>query len=253
MQTASPHSGQLTRFWAVVKANITEEGRLVEEAFSDWWSQEHVPEYAARTGFISGKRLRATSEPGQPSAAEHRYLAVYEVDTVATFNDALAAGPPWGPWHADINHLVRDWERTYYRVLSVHEVDADPGRYWSIVKLDFVDPSPSREAEFNDWYTNIHIPEVSFHPGFHRAWRLSVEPDANDLGPRRQRYWAVYEVDSPEDLPTARKRRVERRIKPWNGIWTTELQNIQIDHYELIYSVDHSNARRKTEERSVRG
>lgn len=230
---------------------MTEEGRAVEEAFSDWWSKEHVPEYTARPGFFSGKRLRATSEPGQQSSPEHKYLAVYEVDAVRSFNEALAAGPPWGPWHADINRNVRDWERTYYRVLSQHEVDSGPGRYWSIVKLDFVDPSPSREAEFNAWYTNIHIPEVCYHQGFHRAWRLEVEADSNDLGPRRERYWAVYEVDSPDDLPTARKRRVERGIKPWNGIWTTELQNIHIAHYELISSVDHASALRKIAERTA--
>jgi hypothetical protein len=234
-----------------VKANITEEGRAFESAFSEWWSEEHVPEYTAMHGFHSGRRLRAWVDEGQQEAPEHKYLAVYDVQSLKAFNDALAAGPPWGPWHANIDRYVCDWERTYYRVLSLHEVDGNPGRFWSIVKLDFVDPSPARESEFNDWYTKIHVPELCFHPGFHRAWRLRVEADQNDLGNRRQRYWAVYEVDSPTDLQNARKKRVERGIKPWNGLWTTELQNVQVAQYELIYSVDHAPAIRKVEQRSV--
>jgi hypothetical protein len=253
LQTASPHNGQNARFWSVVKANITDEGRPVESAFSDWWSQEHVPQYTARPGFLFGRRLRAVTDPGQERIPDHKYLAVYEVVSVDAFNSALADGPPWGPWHADIDRYVCDWERTYYRLLSIHEVDSGSGRYWAIVKLDFVEPIPGRESEFNEWYTNKHVPELCANPGFHRAWRLAVEPDDNDLGPRRQRYWAVYEVDSPADFTSARARRVEKGIRPWDGIWTTELQDIQMDHYELIYSVDHSDALRATEQRRARG
>jgi hypothetical protein len=249
MQTDGPHSGHSTVFWSVVKANITEAGRPYEAEFSDWWSDEHVPEYTARRGFISGRRLRAAG--GVNPEVEHEYLAIYEIQSVDDFNRALASGPPWGPWDADIDRFVCDWERTYYRVLTTHEVDTGPGNYFAIVKLDFAESAAHREAEFNEWYTHKHVPELCAFPGFHRAWRLSVEEDTNDLGPRRQRYWAVYEVDSPSHFVNARASRVASGIKPWDGIWGPELLNVQMDHYELISSIDHAAAVRRTEE-SVR-
>jgi hypothetical protein len=242
MHTACPNSELLPIVWAVVKANITDQGRPFETEFSTWWSNEHVPEYVARPGFISGRRLRLVDDASRATTTEHEYLAVYEVESAATFNAALAAGPAWGPWHLDIDRYVSDWERTYYRLLSVHEVDDAPGRTWAIVKADFAGGTAERENEFNEWYTNKHVPELCAHPGFHRAWRLMVTPDGNDLGPRRQQYWGVYEVDSPDHFKAARARRVESGIPPWDGLWADDLDNVEMSHYELIYSVDHQKA-----------
>jgi hypothetical protein len=251
VQTIRPHNGQPDWFWAVVKANITDAGRSREAEFSDWWSQEHVPEYVARDGFFSGRRLHLVGAPEAGSPETHEYLAIYEVETVAAFNDALADGPPWGPWHADIDSYVCDWERTYYRLTSLHEVDDQPGDHLVIVKADFTEDSAEREAEFNDWYDNKHVPELCAHPGFHRAWRLVVEPDDNDLGPRRQRFWAVWEVDTPEHFSGARAKRVEQGIVPWDGLWGDSLANIEMTPYELIYAVDHAEALEKIARGSV--
>ena len=231
-------------FWAVVRANITEEGQPSEAAFSDWWSKEHVPEYTAKRGFLSGRRLSVVADHQIQGSAEHKYLAIYEVDSVEAFNNALSDGPPWGPWHAEIDRLVCHWERTFYRVLSLYEVDDRAGDYFAIVKLDFAESAASREIEFNEWYTNKHVPELCAFPGFHRAWRLSVEEDGNDLGPRRQHYWAVYEVDTPGHFVEARASRAASGIKPWDGLWGPELLNVQMDHYKVISSIDHASAAR---------
>jgi hypothetical protein len=205
-----------------------------------------MPEYVARAGFVSGRRLHLAG-----AAASHEHLAVYEVESIAAFNEALAAGPPWGPWHAEIDRYVCDWERTYYRLLSLYEVDDRPGDHWVIVKVDFTEDSPRREAEFNDWYAGKHVPELCAHPGFHRAWRLVVEPDENDLGPRRQRYWAVWEVDAPEDFTNARARRAADGIPPWDGLWGQSLENVEMPSYELIDAVDHATAVARIAEGSV--
>lgn len=53
-------------------------------------------------------------------------------------------------------------------------------------------PVNGREAEFNDWYSNVHIAEVSEVPGFVSARRFAP---ANEGGP----YIAIYEMES-EDL-----------------------------------------------------
>lgn len=57
---------------------------------------------------------------------------------------------------------------------------------------------PAREDEFNDWYTNTHIPEVCAVPGIVAARRYKVHDPGGvgtEAGPV---YVAVYELDSDD-------------------------------------------------------
>jgi hypothetical protein len=81
------------------------------------------------------------------------------------------------------------------------------------------------------------MPEICAYPGIHRAWRLLVEPDDNDLGPRRQRSWGVYQIDDPSSFAAAREDRATRGIKPWDGIWLSSVRDFEITFHEVIYDV----------------
>ena len=51
-------------------------------------------------------------------------------------------------------------------------------------------PADGREDEYNDWYTNTHVPELMETPGFVRARRFrAVDGD---------HYLAIYEIDADE-------------------------------------------------------
>jgi hypothetical protein len=50
---------------------------------------------------------------------------------------------------------------------------------------------PSREDEFNDWYSNVHVPAILELPGFVGARRYRVISD----GETAHRYMAVYEIE----------------------------------------------------------
>jgi hypothetical protein len=66
--------------------------------------------------------------------------------------------------------------------------------------------SDAETAEFNDFYSNVHVHEVvSNNPGFIRATRYELqEQDARgDFGPR---WLAIYEMDSEEAASTYIKR-----------------------------------------------
>lgn len=233
-------------FWSIVKANIATEGADHEEALNEWWN-DHAGEYAAKPGFARAWRMCATDAEGSLGAAPHRYHAVYEVDAISTFNRALEEGTdshpgdPWGPWQEYVDRYVLDWERTYYRVL--HREESDPGRggWWACVKAD-LDLDEAREADFHDWYNGKHMPEIVSYPGIHRGWRLQVEPDENDLGDRRQRFWGAYEVDSPASFAAARQDRADRGIEPWDGIWLPHVSNFEITFYEVLHEESHEEA-----------
>ena len=55
-------------------------------------------------------------------------------------------------------------------------------------------PADGREAEFNEWYTNIHLAEVLKVPGFVGAWRLK----RTVTNPAEHSYATMYEIDADE-------------------------------------------------------
>ncbi len=52
----------------------------------------------------------------------------------------------------------------------------------------------SREAEFNEWYNKIHLPDVLETPGFVRATRFeNTEPAAG-----KAKFLALYEIETDD-------------------------------------------------------
>lgn len=55
--------------------------------------------------------------------------------------------------------------------------------------------APEREAEWDRWHREVHVPEVLAEKGFRRARRLRLLE-----GEDPNRYWTLYDLDSPEAL-----------------------------------------------------
>ena len=58
-----------------------------------------------------------------------------------------------------------------------------------------VDVDPAVEDEFNDWYSNEHLPAVVACPGIISGRRYMMRGVGGD-GSGLARYWAFYEVES---------------------------------------------------------
>ena len=58
--------------------------------------------------------------------------------------------------------------------------------------------APGREDEYNDWYDNVHLPEVVALPGFVAATRYKVSDAQMVPGTDALPYCAVYELDSDD-------------------------------------------------------
>lgn len=59
-------------------------------------------------------------------------------------------------------------------------------------------PVPGREAEYNHWYQQVHLPEVLRLPGFVAAQRLRLAQNLVETAAHP--YAAIYELET-EDLP----------------------------------------------------
>lgn len=66
------------------------------------------------------------------------------------------------------------------------------------IQLMFSNPVEGKEDEYNEWYDNVHVPELLAMPGMRSAQRFAVrEAGANHStapGPV-QRYLLVYEIE----------------------------------------------------------
>jgi hypothetical protein len=93
---------------------------------------------------------------------------------------------------------------------------APPERHVYVVRSEFADEA--REAEWNRWYEEVHVPELLTVPGFHSATRFQERG-----APRR--YLALYEVDGPEVFQTERYREVSGwgEWEPYIVKWTRAL------------------------------
>jgi len=115
---------------------------------------------------------------------------------------------------------------TRYRLLDAVDHDARPGAFWVIIHVNFVG-SPAEEASFNEWYSSKHLREVSSNPGFHRAWRLETVGPPGDAP---FKYWAVYEIDHPDDFANVRR----RNTNPWDGLWPAHVAGFERSFHRLI-------------------
>lgn len=101
------------------------------------------------------------------------------------------------------------------------------GPYWCMVKIDFADPT--REAEFNRWYDEVHVPELLALPGFIRAWRLQVTDEGRGVGDPGQTYIAVYEIEHP----AAFEQEWFHGRPSWDGKWGPYIKNWSRTFYRV--------------------
>jgi hypothetical protein len=79
-----------------------------------------------------------------------------------------------------------------------------------IIQLVFSNPTEGREDEFNDWYDNVHIPDLLAIPGILSAHRYDLLDTAINrdpaMPPPAHRYLCVYEMEGNADAIMAKVR-----------------------------------------------
>lgn len=66
------------------------------------------------------------------------------------------------------------------------------------IVMALTNPVEGREADYNDWFERIHIPEILTVPGFLSAQRFEVAHDQIIPGPLPYSYVTVYEVETDD-------------------------------------------------------
>jgi hypothetical protein len=211
-------AGRRGKYLLTVFANIPAH---LEDDFNAWYDKQHIPERLALPGFLGAARYQAIPFPGFPTgrAAETlegnpKYLALYELEDASALESlaylALRDRNKTDPWDQRIlPHLQVAVRAVYERLLSCGEPGDTHGPVLFSVHFDV---PVELDDEFNAWYDQDHLPNLSTVPGVHGARRY------RRLSGNGPRYVAVYEFDNDQIT------RTDAWARAANTEWTQKIR-----------------------------
>ena len=187
-----------------------------EAEFHDWYQTVHVPRMFSTAGYCGVKQFEAK----EARDGRGRFLSVYDLEAEAV-DPALTKSQP-----ITQSDLVTPlWQNVFWRETSEHRASdfqkSSLQRWLMVVE---VHAAPSREAEFTEWYDNVHVPDVLKTPGYVAARRYEIR-DRHD---GRGKYLALYYLDTNDIDESVKGRRAKREIEEQLGRSSTSRKELTI-------------------------
>jgi hypothetical protein len=173
----------LLMVWAEVPAEQ-------EAEFNRWYNEEHLAERLAVPGFLAAARYEAVK--GGP-----KHLAVYELESPAVlesaaYKHAQANPTPWtrrcSPEFIATTFIRNVYAMIHPRALTPAAAASDMA---PALQLGRMDVPAEVDAEFNDWYNTIYVPNYEKVPGVIRGRRYRALVGA-------PQYLTFYEFEHPK-------------------------------------------------------
>jgi hypothetical protein len=171
-----------------------------EDEFHDWYDLEHLPERERVPGFLSCKRWLGDGKTA---------LATYDLETVGVMKSA--------PYKAIAYENLSVWsKRVTAKAKRLIRFEGEqilgpdkltPAEVGAIL-VNAMNVDPAHEKDFNAWYDQEHIPQLSAVPGCIMAKRFRSTDDGS------HKYIALYHLASPDvQASAAWKKAVDT---PWS-------------------------------------
>ena len=141
-----------------------------EPEFNRWYNEEHIDERLSVPGFLSAARYEAVK--GGP-----KHLAVYELESPAVLQSAayrkVSDNPTEWTRRSGPNAIATTFIRNVYS--QIHPATVTPAVAASgmapALQLGRMDVPAEVDAEFNNWYNTIYVPNYEKVPGVIRGRR----------------------------------------------------------------------------------
>ena len=176
-----------------------------EEDFNRWYNEEHLPELLAIPGVLNAARYEAVK-----SGPKH--LACYELESPAVVDTPAFANRPrteWaertGPRVVGANLINNVYEMIHPAQLSPEIAQSDMAQALQIGRMD---PVAGMEDEWNNWYSNVYVPNYNKVPGCIRGRRWKCVKGSPG-------YSVVYEFEH-ERVSESAEWEAQRDINPDN-------------------------------------
>jgi predicted Fe-Mo cluster-binding NifX family protein len=166
-----------------------------EDEYNDWYNNIHIPDVLASPGYVRARRyVHREFRDGRG-----KYMALYEIETddidktMKIRAERRAQEHGRGRTSANRPNLAFPlWRDVLFKWLNFVEQNCDP----------------TREAEYHDWYNNMHIPDILLTPSFVSARRYEIK----DFRDGRGKYLAIYEIET-DDIDNTMKIRLDKRAE----------------------------------------
>ena len=153
----------LLMVWAEVPANV-------EPEFNRWYNEEHLAERLAIPGFLSAARYEAVKGGPKP-------LAVYELESADVMESPaykkVQANPT--PWTQRVGPqaVATTFIRNIYTLIHPQSLSplAAASPMAPALQIGRMDVPAAVDAEWNDWYNTIYVPNYEKVPGVIRGRR----------------------------------------------------------------------------------
>ena len=177
-----------------------------EEDFNQWYNEEHLKELMSIPGVLNAARYEAIR-----SGPKH--LACYELESTAVIETDAFKNRPRTEWGARVspsligtNFVNNVYEMVHPQGLTEGISGSDMAPALQIGRMDI---APENEAEWNEWYSGVYVPNYEKVPGVIRGrrWRaVRGQP----------KYAVVYEFER-EGISDSAEWLEQRDINPNNA------------------------------------
>lgn len=186
----------MARFLYLATQYVDPSGSRGQE-LDKWYWEEHLPAMSAVPGVLGGQRYQAagTSFPEAP-----QYVTIFQLE-----RPEIVEGDQWrvnadgSEWAARLSLHTRSVPGVYERIVPKDVDDAAPypdGECLFVVRMT---PKNASEDEFNRWYDEVHLPEITACPGVLSGRRFVRVGRQYPYAPK---YLALYELESPVAVET---------------------------------------------------
>lgn len=163
----------------------------VEQDYNKWYWEEHIPALCTVPGVLGARRYHTVGNV-HPDAPP--YVAIYDLESpevVESFEwHENAEASEWGK---RVNMHMKGNPGVYERIFPLDVDDSAPFPTAEFIYLTRMTPTPAGEEEFNQWYNEYHIPEMTAVTGVLSGRRFKRTGKQHRYAPK---YVAMYELVS---------------------------------------------------------
>lgn len=182
--------------------------------FNTFYSRTHLPEVLAQNpGFARATRYELIAQDPRGKLGPG-WLATYEIDSEAATQQYIERSdgpadcrPRYTPGPRAFVEADRDWRMIWRRLTAAGEASQAPYAIYLIGMNVPPDIDAAGLAEFNAFYTEVHVPDVITRNGFKRGTRYELYRGYHHPAPGCPRFLALYEMDEPATTTLMERRR----------------------------------------------
>lgn len=189
-----------------------------EDEYNKFYNEQHAPDVVSVPGFVTAQRfifcdVQLRGKDATPPKGL-RYMVMYKIVTAdldsvyAEVKRRLGNGMTRTSTAMDNSVIMGStYEAITEPVKGTNPAGVDAAKVGSLpvyYQLVFADPKPESEAEYNKWYNEHHVPEITAVPGFVSGQRFVFSSTQLNKD-TSQKYLAMFKIVTPDIAATIKQ------------------------------------------------